>query len=110
MEWGRPNQIHLPRFSFKQGLIPRHYVMSWKQDMKFRKVHLKHAQLSGIHPGPLEETLFLDRAERLCHGEERDAVLKKYPPHVKITDMPLYSPLSKYQSTIISHGYRRQLM
>ncbi|XP_020863037.1 sperm-associated microtubule inner protein 10 [Phascolarctos cinereus] len=105
-----PNQIHLPRFSLKQGLIPRHYTMSWKLDMKFRKVHLKHAQLSGIHSGPLEESLFLDRSERLCHGEDRDIVLKKCSPHIKIADMPLHSPLSKYQSTVISHGYRRQLI
>ncbi|XP_043837360.1 testis-expressed protein 43 [Dromiciops gliroides] len=105
-----PNQIHLPKFSVKQGLIPRHYVMNWKQDMKFRRVHLKHAQLSGIHAGPLEESLFLDRSERLCHGEDRDKVLKKISPHLKIADMPLHSPLSRYQSTVISHGYRRQLI
>ena len=34
-------EIHLPRFSLKQGMIPRHYVMPWKQDMKFRNVNLK---------------------------------------------------------------------
>lgn len=33
--------IHLPRFSLKQELIPRHYVMPWKENMKFRKVNLK---------------------------------------------------------------------
>ncbi|XP_068944149.1 sperm-associated microtubule inner protein 10 [Petaurus breviceps papuanus] len=104
-----PNPTHLPRFSLKQGLIPRHYVMNWKQDMKFRRVHLKQAQLSGIHSGPLEESLFLDRSERLCHGEDREVVSKKISPHIKIADMPLHSPLSKYQSTVISHGYRRQL-
>ncbi|XP_051838493.1 testis-expressed protein 43 [Antechinus flavipes] len=105
-----PNRIHLPRFSLKQGLIPRRYVMNWKQDMKFRKVHLKHAQLGGIHAGPLEESLFLEHSERLCHGEDRETVLKKTSPHVKMADIPLYSPLSKYQSTVISQGYRRQMI
>ncbi|XP_036607882.1 testis-expressed protein 43 [Trichosurus vulpecula] len=105
-----PNPIHLPKFSVKHGLIPRHYVMEWKQDMKFRKMHLKQAQQSGIYSGPLEETLFLECSERLCHGEERDAVSKKISPHIKIADMPLHSPLSKYQSTVIAQGYRRQLI
>ncbi|XP_007486675.1 testis-expressed protein 43 [Monodelphis domestica] len=105
-KWPKPT--HLPRFSLKQGLIPRFYTMSWKQDMKFRRLHLKNAQLSGIHTGPLEENLFLDHSERLCHGEDRERLLKKFSSHIKIADMPLHSPLSRFQSTVISHGYRRQ--
>ncbi|CAI9170162.1 unnamed protein product [Rangifer tarandus platyrhynchus] len=103
-------EIHLPRFSLKQGMIPRSYVMPWKQNMKFRDVNLKHAEACGIHAGPLEDTLFLDHSERLCHGEDRKVVLKKGPPEIKIVDMPLHSPLSKYQSTVISHGFRRRLI
>ncbi|ELR62481.1 sperm-associated microtubule inner protein 10 [Bos mutus] len=103
-------EIHLPRFSLKQGMIPRHYVMPWKQNMKFRNVNLKHAEACGIHAGPLEDSLFLDHSERLCHGEDRKAVLKKGPPEIKIADMPLHSPLSRYQSTVISHGFRRRLI
>ncbi|XP_074063425.1 sperm-associated microtubule inner protein 10 [Macrotis lagotis] len=104
------NLIHLPRFSLRQEQIPRYYVMGWKQDMKYRKLHLKHAQQGGIYSGPLEESLFLEHTERLCHGEDRENVLKKIPFPIKIGDMPLHSPLSKYQSSIISRGYRRQLM
>uniref|UniRef100_A0A8B9X010 Sperm microtubule inner protein 10 n=1 Tax=Bos mutus grunniens TaxID=30521 RepID=A0A8B9X010_BOSMU len=103
-------EIHLPRFSLKQGMIPRHYVMPWKQNMKFRNVNLKHAEACGIHAGPLEDSLFLDHSERLCHGEDRKVVLKKGPPEIKIADMPLHSPLSRYQSTVISHGFRRRLI
>ncbi|XP_040832296.1 testis-expressed protein 43 [Ochotona curzoniae] len=102
--------IHLPRFSLKQGLIPRHYIMPWKQNMKFRNLNLKQAEASGIYTGPLEDSLFLNHSERLCHGEDRQIVLKKGPPEIKIADLPLHSPLSRYQSTVISHGFRRRLV
>ncbi|KAM5299509.1 sperm-associated microtubule inner protein 10 [Ctenodactylus gundi] len=102
--------IHLPRFSLRQGIIPSRYVMPWKESMKFRRVNLKQAEACGIYTGPLEDSLFLDHRERLCHGEDRKIVLKKGPPEIKITDMPLHSPLSRYQSTVISHGFRRRLV
>uniref|UniRef100_A0A8C4LXM0 Testis expressed 43 n=1 Tax=Equus asinus asinus TaxID=83772 RepID=A0A8C4LXM0_EQUAS len=104
------NEVHLPRFSFKQRLIPGRYVMPWKENMKFRNVNLKHAEACGIYAGPLEDSLFLNHSERLCHGEDRKVVLKKGPPEAKVADMPLHSPLSRYQSTVISHGYRRRLV
>nr|XP_058133948.1 testis-expressed protein 43 isoform X1 [Dasypus novemcinctus] len=106
----RCNEIHLPRFSLKQGMIPRRYVMPWKENMTFRNLNLKHAEVCGIHAGPLEDSLFLNHSERLCHGENRKIVLKKGPPEIKIADMPLHSPLSRYQSTVISHGFRRRLI
>ncbi|XP_011356632.1 testis-expressed protein 43 [Pteropus vampyrus] len=102
------NEVHLPRFSLKQEMVPRRYVMPWKESMKFRNINLKHAEACGIYAGPLEDSLFLNHSERLCHGEDRKAVSKKGPPEIKIADMPLHSPLSKYQSTVISHGYRRR--
>ncbi|XP_021514478.1 sperm-associated microtubule inner protein 10 [Meriones unguiculatus] len=102
--------IHLPRFSLKQGMIPTRYVMPWKENMKFRSVNLKQAETCGIYAGPLEDSLFWGYSERLCHGEDRKIVLKKGPPEIKIADMPLHSPLSKYQSTVISHGFRRRLI
>lgn len=37
----RYSEVHLPRFSFKQRLIPGRYVMPWKENMKFRNVNLK---------------------------------------------------------------------
>ncbi|XP_076994785.1 sperm-associated microtubule inner protein 10 [Tamandua tetradactyla] len=104
------NEIHLPQFSLKQGMIPRRYVMPWKENMKFRNLNLKHAEACGIHAGPSEDSLFLNHSERLCHGEDRKTVLRKGPPEIKIADMPLYSPLSRYQSTVISHGFRRRLV
>ncbi|XP_021070765.1 testis-expressed protein 43 [Mus pahari] len=106
----RCDDIHLPRFSLKQGMIPTRYVMPWKENMKFRNVNLKQAEACGIYAGPLEDSLFWGYSERLCHGEDRKAVLKKGLPEIKIADMPLHSPLSRYQSTVISHGFRRRLI
>ncbi|XP_006526238.1 sperm-associated microtubule inner protein 10 isoform X1 [Mus musculus] len=37
----RWDDIHLPRFSLKQGMIPTRYVMPWKENMKFRNVNLQ---------------------------------------------------------------------
>ncbi|XP_025288437.1 sperm-associated microtubule inner protein 10 [Canis lupus baileyi] len=106
----KSTEVHLPRFSLKQGMIPRHYIMPWKENMIFRNMNLKHAEVRGIHAGPLEDSLFLNHSERLCHGEDRKVVLNKGPPEIKIADMPLHSPLSRYQSTVISHGFRRRLV
>ncbi|KAH0501444.1 Testis-expressed sequence 43 protein [Microtus ochrogaster] len=71
---------------------------------------LQQAEACGIYAGPLEDSLFWGYSERLCHGEDRKVVLKKGPPEIKIADMPLHSPLSRYQSTVISHGFRRRLI
>uniref|UniRef100_A0A8C6QHH5 Sperm microtubule inner protein 10 n=1 Tax=Nannospalax galili TaxID=1026970 RepID=A0A8C6QHH5_NANGA len=102
--------IHLLRFSLKQGMFPVHYVMLWKKSMKFRKVNLKGEACVWDLCWPLEDSLFWGYSERLCHGEDRKIVLKKGPPKAKIADMPLHSPLSRYQSTVISHGFRRWLI
>ncbi|XP_007940405.1 testis-expressed protein 43 [Orycteropus afer afer] len=102
--------VHLPQFSLKQGIIPSRYVMPWKENMKFRNMNMKHAKACGIDTGPLEDSLFLNHSERLCHGEDRKAVLGKVPPETKLADIPLHSPLSRYQSTVISHGFRRWLV
>ncbi|XP_049628688.1 testis-expressed protein 43 [Suncus etruscus] len=106
----KDTEIHLPRFSFKQGMIPNYYVMPWKENMEFRCLNMKRAQACGIYAGILEEPLFLNRSERLCHGEDRKSVFKKGPPEVMVADIPMHSPLSRYQSTLISHSYRRRLV
>ncbi|XP_010625528.1 testis-expressed protein 43 [Fukomys damarensis] len=103
-------EIHLPQFSLMHRMIPMRYVMPWKENMKFRNVNLKQAEVSGIHTGPSEESLFLSHRERLCHGEHRKDLLRKSPSEITISDMPLHSPLSRYHSTVISHGFRRRLI
>ncbi|XP_059102320.1 testis-expressed protein 43 [Peromyscus eremicus] len=104
------DDVHLPRFSIKQSMFPSRYVMPWKENMKFRNVNLQQADACGIYAGPLEDSLFWGHSERLCHGEDRKVIMKKGPPEIKIADMPLHSPLSRYQSTVISHGFRRRLI
>ncbi|XP_062456204.1 sperm-associated microtubule inner protein 10 [Rhea pennata] len=100
---------HLPKFSSKHGMIPELYVMPWKQDMKNRKLILKHAELAGIYAGALEDSLFLEHRERLCHGEERKSLQEKMPPEMLIADIPIYSHLSRYQSSVIALACRRKL-
>ncbi|KAM8792544.1 sperm-associated microtubule inner protein 10 [Eudromia elegans] len=100
---------HLPKFSNKNGMIPERYVMPWKQDMKNRKLILKNAELAGIYAGALEDSLFLGHRERLCHGEERKSIQEKMPKEMLIADIPIYSHLSRYQSSVIAFACRRKL-
>ncbi|XP_042310432.1 testis-expressed protein 43 [Sceloporus undulatus] len=100
---------HLPRFSYRHGMIPKHYVMPWKQDMTYRKINLKHADNAGIYTGSPEDTLFLDKSERHCHGEDRKKLLQKVPEKMAIQDIPIYSHLSRYHKSIVSYGFRIKL-
>ncbi|XP_043529884.1 testis-expressed protein 43-like [Chiloscyllium plagiosum] len=94
---------HIPIFSDLHPCIPRRYVMPWKQDMKNSRLILKHQKLSGIPHDEGEESLFLERRERLCHGEDRlclsDQMNQLTPGNM--LHIPLSSHLSRYRSTII---------
>ncbi|XP_048359456.1 testis-expressed protein 43 [Sphaerodactylus townsendi] len=100
---------HLPRFSYRHGMIPNLYVMPWKQDMKYRKIKLKHADLVGLYSGASEDTLFLDKRERHCHGEDRNQLLLKVPQQMAIADIPIYSHLSRYHKSMVAYGFRLRL-
>ncbi|XP_053144386.1 testis-expressed protein 43 [Hemicordylus capensis] len=100
---------HLPRFSYRHGMIPKHYVMPWKQDMKYRKMTLQHADLVGIYHGAPEDTLFLNKSERHCHGEDRKKVLQKVPQQMAVEDIPIYSHLSRYHKSMVAYGFRIKL-
>ncbi|XP_077674147.1 sperm-associated microtubule inner protein 10 [Eretmochelys imbricata] len=100
---------HLPKLSHKHGMIPVHYVMPWKEDMKNRKFTLKHADVVGIYTGATEDSLFLEHRERLCHGEERKHIREKIPQEMLIADIPIHSHLSRYQKSVIAHGWRMKL-
>ncbi|KAH0628163.1 hypothetical protein JD844_008983 [Phrynosoma platyrhinos] len=100
---------HLPRFSYRHGMIPKLYVMPWKQDMKYRKLILKHADNIGLYTGALEDSLFLDKKERHCHGEDRKKLLQKVPQKMTVQDIPIYSHLSRYHKSIVSYGFRIKL-
>nr|XP_025043248.1 testis-expressed protein 43-like isoform X2 [Pelodiscus sinensis]XP_025044007.1 testis-expressed protein 43 isoform X3 [Pelodiscus sinensis] len=100
---------HLPQLSNKHGMIPAHYVMPWKEDMKNRKFTLKHAAVVGIYTGATEDCLFLEHRERLCHGEERKCIREKIPLEMPIEDIPIHSHLSRYQKSVVAHAWRLKL-
>ncbi|XP_061464396.1 sperm-associated microtubule inner protein 10 [Rhineura floridana] len=100
---------HLPRFSYRHGMIPKLYVMPWKQDMKYRALALKHADLVGLYTGAPEDTLFLDKCERHCHGEDRKQLLQKVPQQMAVEDIPIYSHLSRYHKSMVAYGFRIKL-
>ncbi|XP_066469435.1 sperm-associated microtubule inner protein 10 [Tiliqua scincoides] len=102
---------HLPRFSHKHGMVPKHYVMPWKQDMKYRTMAIKHAELVGIYSGATEDTLFWENSERHCHGEDRNKIQQKAPPQMQMlnADIPIYSHLSRYHKSMVAYGVRIKL-
>ncbi|XP_038559752.1 testis-expressed protein 43-like [Micropterus salmoides] len=60
---------HIPMFSARHPMIPKLYVMPWKQDMKNQRLLMKNAALAGIPVAPLEESLCFCGRERLCHSQ-----------------------------------------
>ncbi|XP_053556462.1 testis-expressed protein 43 [Bombina bombina] len=96
---------HVPEFSKRHPLIPKRYVMPWKQDMVNRKLITKYADLVGIYKGPHEESLFLENKERICHEEEFKVIKEKIKDLslMENTDFPMHSPLYKYKSYIRRH-------
>ncbi|KAG8456236.1 hypothetical protein GDO86_002145 [Hymenochirus boettgeri] len=100
---------HIPEFSRHHPLIPKHYVMAWKQDMVNRKLILRHADLAGVYRGPHEDSLFLENKARLCHGEEPNNITGKIklPEQKQITSFPLHSSVSKYQGYLIKQNKRQ---
>ncbi|XP_074495643.1 sperm-associated microtubule inner protein 10-like [Sebastes fasciatus] len=61
---------HIPTFSVRHPMIPKLYVMPWKQDMKHQRLLMKNATLAQIPVVPMEESLCLGGKERLCHGQD----------------------------------------
>ncbi|XP_075710910.1 sperm-associated microtubule inner protein 10 [Rhinoderma darwinii] len=102
------SRSHVSEFSRIHPNIPKRYVMPWKQDMVNRKLITRHADLAGLYRGPQEESLFLQNKERLCHGEEHHIIMEKMkiPSQPRMTDFPLHSPLSRYQSYMINQKSR----
>ncbi|XP_033947712.1 sperm-associated microtubule inner protein 10-like [Pseudochaenichthys georgianus] len=72
---GSPHQherscSHIPTFSARHPMIPKLYVMPWKQDMKNQRLLMKNAALTKVPVVPLEESLWFCGRERLCHSQE----------------------------------------
>ncbi|KAL7391952.1 hypothetical protein ABVT39_017290 [Epinephelus coioides] len=61
---------HIPTFSARHPMIPKLYVMPWKQDMRNQRLLMKNAALAEIPVVPLEESLCFCGRERLCHSQD----------------------------------------
>jgi len=96
--------ISVPKFSKYHPVIPRRYVPEWKNDMKNRELIVKNCEQSGIIPkGPHDESLFLDKRERLNEVEPRPRVDAKRP-YLSRYDMlrpEFHTAQSKYQSSLM---------
>ncbi|KAJ8401642.1 hypothetical protein AAFF_G00379590 [Aldrovandia affinis] len=94
---------HAPAFSIRHPMIPKLYVMPWKQDMKNQRHLLKNASLAQIPHGPHEESLCLEQRERLCHGQNRTGPLDSTSacsvPQTCLPS-PIASHLSRYNSSL----------
>ncbi|XP_035236033.1 testis-expressed protein 43-like [Anguilla anguilla] len=89
---------HVPAFSVRHPMIPKLYVMPWKQDMKNQRLLLK----AQVPRRPHEESLFLEGRERLCHGQGRAGSLDPTAPAPPLTcrPPPIASHLSRYNSSL----------
>nr|XP_002129969.1 testis-expressed protein 43-like isoform X1 [Ciona intestinalis] len=97
---------HVPNFSRLHPVIPKRYVPEWKTDMKNRNKLIQNAKLAEIYPGPHDESLFLEKRERLTLGEKRDFVESKTisADRKTLLSPPFPSHMSRYQSELM---YRR---
>lgn len=85
-------------------MIPRLYVMPWKQDMKNQRLLLKNAGLAGSPCVPQEESLYVEGRERLCHGQDRTELSKtpSFTPSQAGVTAPNASHYSRYNSSVVT--------
>ncbi|XP_071832150.1 sperm-associated microtubule inner protein 10-like [Apostichopus japonicus] len=94
----------IPQFSKLHPVFPRRYVPEWKTDMKNRELIVKNCDMSGIIPkGPHDESLFLDKRERMNEVEPRKRVDAKRPdfPRGVALRPEFHTAQSKYQSSLM---------
>ncbi|XP_030581551.1 LOW QUALITY PROTEIN: testis-expressed protein 43 [Archocentrus centrarchus] len=94
---------HIPRFSPPYPMIPKLYVMPWKQDMKNQRLLMKAAALAGIPVVPLEESLCFCGRERFCHGQDSTYTTSSTPLFSQ-TGLPAHnsSHLCRYNSSVVT--------
>ncbi|XP_039476216.1 testis-expressed protein 43-like [Oreochromis aureus] len=103
------SSCHIPTFSARHPMIPKLYVMPWKQDMKNRRLLMKNAALAGIPVVPLEESLCFCGRERLCHSQDSaysttsSSTSSSSPPFSQ-TGLPAHcsSHFSRYNSSAVT--------
>merc|ERR1739841_328873 len=92
-----------PQFTPYHPLIPKLYIAEWKQDMRNRDRIVENCMLSGL-PYQAEDSLYLEKRERLNNVEPREIVMLKGADESrkKILQPPLHSALSKYRSSTMT--------
>ncbi|XP_071340099.1 sperm-associated microtubule inner protein 10-like [Trachinotus anak] len=100
---------HIPVFSARHPMIPRLYVLPWKQDMKNQRLLMKNAALAGIPVVPLEESLCVCGQERLCHSQEANHSSTSPSPSTPSTPLSQTglaahhsSHFSRYNSSVVT--------
>ncbi|XP_034027052.1 testis-expressed protein 43-like isoform X2 [Thalassophryne amazonica] len=87
-------------------MIPKLYIMPWKQDMKNQKLLKKNAALAGIPVVPLEESLYYGGCERLCHNKGSTSSSPSSTNSTCLCQMGLTahrsSHLSRYNSSVVT--------
>uniref|UniRef100_A0A8C8GUZ2 Uncharacterized protein n=1 Tax=Oncorhynchus tshawytscha TaxID=74940 RepID=A0A8C8GUZ2_ONCTS len=96
----------LMKFSSKHPMIPKLYVMQWKQDMKNQRLSLElrpSLREASFPHGPQEESLCFKGCVHLCHGQDRGGVLE--PSAFSATQTGLEaqnaSHFSRYNSSVV---------
>uniref|UniRef100_A0AAY5L7X1 Testis expressed 43 n=1 Tax=Esox lucius TaxID=8010 RepID=A0AAY5L7X1_ESOLU len=95
---------HVTEFSIKHPMIPKLYVMPWKQDMKNQRLLIKNAALAGVPHEPQEESLYFEGRERLCHEQDRGGILELSAFSATQTGLEAQnaSHFSRYNSSVVT--------
>ncbi|TDH13194.1 hypothetical protein EPR50_G00055480 [Perca flavescens] len=95
---------HIPTFSARHPMIPKLYVMPWKQDMKNQRILMKNAVLAEIPVVPLEESLCFCGRERLCHSQDSSSSSSSSSAPLSQTGLTAHhsSHFSRYNSSVVA--------
>ncbi|KAF3695222.1 Testis-expressed protein 43 [Channa argus] len=87
-------------------MIPKLYVMPWKQDMKNQRLLKKNAALAGIPVVPLEESLCLCARDRLWHSQDSTRSSTSSPSSAPLSQtgrmVSNSSHFSRYNSSVVT--------
>lgn len=96
-----------PQFSPYHPVIPKLYTPGWMLDMTNRDRIVANCKLAGVINHPTEASMYWEKRQRLNTNEpcinvavekEKDSEV----PREQLLRPPIYSHLSKYQSSLMS--------
>jgi len=92
------------KFSAYHPVIPKLYTPAWKIDMSNRARIVENCKLAGVPYQPTEASLYINKRERISQDRPEDSacVVETKTSREKLLRPPLYSHLSKYQSSLMS--------